>query len=107
VLHDWVQLPDCQPEWILAARKIKTMLTGNLNSSVCSNPAFPGQERHFLRAQLARIFCATTLHPKGMFNMEPMNEDEGAPEIMKVVEDFPMPSTEDLKTTEVWGNSYP
>jgi len=42
-----------------------------------------------------------------MFNMEPLNEDEGAPEVMKVVEDFPMPSTEDLKTTEVWGNSYP
>ena len=42
-----------------------------------------------------------------MFNMEPMNEDEGAPEVMKVVEDFPMPTTEDLKTTEVWGNSYP
>jgi len=83
------------------------VLSGNLNGEVKTNPAFPGLERHLLRAQLARIFCSTTLHPKGLLNMEPINEDEGAPEIMKVVEDFPMPQTEELKQAEVWGNTYP
>lgn len=107
LLQDWVQLPDCKPEHIVAARCVKRVMTGNLNATVPTNPPFPGQERHFLRAQLARIFHATTLHPKGMFNMEALDDTEGAPEVMKVVEDFQFPASEDLKAVETWGNTYP
>lgn len=59
VLHDWVQLPDVRPEQIVASRQVKKIMTGNLNASIESNPPFPGKERHFLRAMLARIFHAT------------------------------------------------
>lgn len=83
------------------------MLTGNLNAEVITNPPFPGSERHFLRAQLARIFVGTALHPKGLFNMEAINEEEGAPEVMKVVDEFLLPQTEDLKQPEIWGNTFP
>lgn len=50
VLEDWIQLPDLKPEHLEAARKIKHVLTGDLNASIDSNPPFPGKERHFLRA---------------------------------------------------------
>jgi len=53
--NDWIQLPDCEPHHIVAARMFAKLLTGNLNSSVDTNPPFPGKERHLLRAQLARI----------------------------------------------------
>ena len=66
-LHDWIQLPDCRPEYIVAARKIKHIFTGDLNASFDSNPTFPGKERHLLRATLARIFSATAVVPKGLF----------------------------------------
>lgn len=66
LLNDWVQLPDARPEHIVAARKIKHVFTGDLNASFDSNPAFPGKERHFLRATLARIFSATAIVPMGL-----------------------------------------
>ena len=91
----------------MAARKVKFLLTGNLNAEVNTNPPFPGCERHFLRAQIARIFVGTAIHPKGLFNMEAINDEEGAPEVMKVVEDFALPQTEELKQMEIWGNTYP
>jgi len=59
LLNDWIQLPECKPEYIAFARLIKHTMTGDLNASINSNPPFPGKERHFLRAQLARIFAAT------------------------------------------------
>lgn len=59
VLSDWIQLPECKPEYICFARMIKHVMSGDLNASIESNPPFPGKERHFLRAQLARIQAAT------------------------------------------------
>lgn len=79
---------------------IKHVFTGNLNSEIQSNPPFPGKERHLLRAQLARISHATQLIPKGM-----LETDEDTNEI-KFAEDFVMPGTEDLKSTETWGNLH-
>lgn len=34
LLNDWIQLPDCRPEWINAARKIRHIFTGDLNAPV-------------------------------------------------------------------------
>ena len=31
ILNDWVQLPDCNPDWVLIARQIKYIFSGNLN----------------------------------------------------------------------------
>lgn len=83
----------------------KTCLTGNLNAEVSNcYPPFPGKERHLLRATLARIFHATALSPKGLFEM---TEEEGEKPEVKVTEDFPFPSAEELKDPAAWGNTLP
>ena len=59
-----------------------------------------------LRATLARIFSATVIVPKGLFEMaEP--EDEFAAPVMKYAEEFVVPGTEELKSLEAWGNLFP
>lgn len=101
LLHDWIQLPDVTPGHIIAARSIKHIFTGDLNACVNANPPFPGKERHLLRAQLARIFHATALIPKGLFEM-----DEETSEI-KFAEEYQMPPVEDLRNLENWSNLLP
>lgn len=70
LLEDWIQLPDTTPAHVNGARLIKHILTGNLNASLDTNPPFPGKERHFLRAQIARITHATTIIPKGLLELD-------------------------------------
>lgn len=101
LLNDWVQLPDLKPEHIKCARNIKHIFTGDLNESICSNPAFPGKERHLLRAQLARIAHAAMIVPKGLFELDEETNE------MKFAEDFTMPATDELKSLETWGNLHP
>ena len=101
LLHDWIQLPDCRPEHIICARMIKHVLTGDLNTTIDSNPPFPGKERHFLRAQLARIFAATAIIPKGLFEIDEETQE------MKFAEEFVVPGTDELKSLEVWANLHP
>ena len=66
-LAEWVALPDLKPRHINNARRIKQMLTGNLNSKIYTNPFFFETEKFYLRAQIARISLSTTLCPKGLF----------------------------------------
>jgi len=99
ILRDWVQLPECRPEHIMAARHIQHVMTGELNNSIQSNPPFPGKERHFLRAQLARIYAATHLSPKGYFSQD---EETGA--MKEGDEGFEFPPTEELNNLENWAN---
>jgi len=68
--NDWVQLPEVQPEHITVAKTIKKMMTGNLDAKIDSCPPFPGNERHLLRAQLARIQHSTEICPKGLFEID-------------------------------------
>jgi radial spoke head protein 4A len=98
ILSDWIQLPECKPEYIAFARLMKHVMTGELNALIDSNPPFPGKERHFLRAQLARIFAATHIAPKGLYEMDEETNK------MKMAEEFALPGTDELKSTEVWGN---
>lgn len=76
ILSDWIQLPDVEPKYIEAARSIKYIVTGNLNAEINSNPKFPGKERHFLRAQIARIAHSTTIVPKGYLAPDENNDKE-------------------------------
>lgn len=99
LLNDWIQLPECKPEHIAFSRLIKHVMIGDLNASINSNPPFPGKERHFLRAQLARIFAATQISPKGVYEMDEETNK------MKFAEEFAVPSTEELKSLEAWGNT--
>jgi len=98
ILSDWVQLPECKPEYIAFSRLMKHVMTGDLNACIDSNPPFPGKERHFLRAQLARIFSATSIAPKGLYEIDEESNK------MKMSEEFALPTTEELKSTEAWGN---
>lgn len=54
-LDAWVQLPDLQPKDIKAAREIKVNFSGDLERKIITNPFFFGKEKHYLRAQIARI----------------------------------------------------
>ena len=105
LLNDWTQLPDCKPEHIEQARKIKHVFSGDLNGTVDSNPTFRGKERHLLRATLARIFSATAIVPKGLYEMA--EEEEGKLPEMKFAEEAPPMGTEELKSLEAWCNIYP
>lgn len=98
VLLDWVQLPEVSPEQIKIAKLIKHVFTGNLFADVDTNPPFPGKERHYLRAQIARITHASLLVPKGMLEF-----DDEANEL-KYAEEWALPSTEELKSLESWGH---
>lgn len=62
---EWTRLPDVTPAQIVAARKITKFFTGDLDAPVESYPPFPGTERNFLRAQIARISAATAVAPAG------------------------------------------
>ena len=56
-----------------------------MNAEIDTNPSFPGKERHLLRATLARIFAATAIAPKGLFEMA---EEEGEKPEAKFAEEF-------------------
>ena len=100
LLDDWIQLPDAKPNHVEAAKQIKYILTGNLNANIDSNPPFPGKERHFLRAQIARITHSTSIIPKGLLEMDEETNKE------KFAEEFAVPSTEELKSLETWCHTH-
>ena len=55
------------------SRKVKVLLTGNLERDIITNPFFFGKEKNYLRAQIARISHSTNLVPTGVWNV---NEEE-------------------------------
>lgn len=101
LLSDWIQLPDSEPKYIKAARHIKYVVTGNLNADLNTNPKFPGKERHFLRAQIARISHNTTIVPKDYYVPNADNDRE-----VDYNEEFAAPSATDLNSLESWAHSY-
>ena len=85
-LGEWQKLPDLSPDDLMSARKIKVLLSGDLERPIYSNPFFFGKEKHYLRAQIARILHSTQLLPKNTFRLvedsereieENVNEDTG------------------------------
>ena len=83
VAHDsmskWTRLPDLSPADIKASRQIKVVFTGDLNRPIYTNPFFFGQEKHYLRAQIARIMHSTTLLPKALWMEDAENPREILP----------------------------
>ncbi|CAD2213376.1 flagellar radial spoke protein [Angomonas deanei] len=75
----WTKLPNVTTTQIAVARLIRTPFTGNLEAPVLAHPKFPGVEKHYLRAQIARIQCASRVAPRDIFVTEgavPEEEDE-------------------------------
>jgi hypothetical protein len=98
----WVRLPAARASHIRAARSIKYLMTGSLDSPVSSMPWFPGKERHLLRAQIARISATCNLAPKGWYE-----EDDGGKikEVENPLDTFP--ALEELETENGWAHSMP
>ncbi|CAF0951862.1 unnamed protein product, partial [Didymodactylos carnosus] len=87
----WVKLPQVTPAQISQARNIKLFLTGDLNRTIDSYPSYPGVEKHYLRAQLARISATTHVSPAGRFKFndeEEEAEEEGGRENYQDNEEF-------------------
>ncbi|UJR09249.1 hypothetical protein I4U23_013495 [Adineta vaga] len=86
----WIKLPIVTPAQIVQARLIKHFFTGDLNKEIVSYPAYPGTEKNYLRAQIARISAATHVSPSGKFRFseEEEEEEESARENYQENEDF-------------------
>lgn len=101
--EEWVKLPNVTSAQVVASRKFKRLLTGNLDSPVASYPPFPGVERDFLRTQIALIGAATLISPDGFFVADP---DADPPAIKpeeqeNIVTNFPKPAA-DLANPDAW-----
>lgn len=68
-LEEWIELPIVTPKQIGVSRNIKKFLTGNLEAPVVSYPLFPGKEKHYLRAIIARISAGTHISPAGFMKI--------------------------------------
>lgn len=75
-LEAWVQLPDLTPSDLQAAREVKVFFSGDLEKKIITNPFFFKREKHFLRAQIARISFGTAIVPKGMYRTVEENDKE-------------------------------
>ncbi|XP_068148118.1 radial spoke head protein 6 homolog A [Drosophila tropicalis] len=64
---DWIELPIVTPRQIVVSRQIKKFFTGDLEADVISYPCFPGKEKHYLRAMIARITAGTYVAPQGYY----------------------------------------
>lgn len=67
VSDDWMELPMVTPSQIQVSREIKKFLTGDLEAEIQSYPCFPGKEKHYLRALIARITAGTYIAPHGYY----------------------------------------
>ncbi|CAG5004318.1 unnamed protein product [Parnassius apollo] len=72
----WTCLPDATPEQIRVARLSLRAMTGDLDAEVQTFPLFEGTERHYLRAQIARIAAATSISPQGFYTFGSGEEEE-------------------------------
>jgi len=67
----WSQLPAVTPHQINVSRRIRKFLSGNLDARIDTTyPKFPGTERHFLRALIARISAGTQISPRNFYKIE-------------------------------------
>jgi len=67
---DWTQLEPVKPTQISLARHISKFFTGDLEANIVSFPVFPGQEKHLLRAQIARITHGAHVAPMTYYNLD-------------------------------------
>jgi len=67
VVGKWELLPRALSNNIILARQMRRFFTGDLNAKVYGFPRFPGAEKDYLRAQIARISASTLISPRGAF----------------------------------------
>lgn len=101
----WTELPQVTPAQISGARLVRKFFTGDLQADVRAFPPFPGKEKEYLRAQIARIGHATILCPKGKFMLE---EDADPPQPVVPVpeEDYVPLKHADMSNPANWCRYY-
>ena len=100
---EWQRLPDISPKQIEASRNIKVLFTGDLKRKIFTNPYFFGEERHYLRAQIARISHSTQLTARVLWRTKEESKreiEENAPEEGEIV----LPSTTVMGNPNSWGH---
>jgi len=100
----WVELPAAQPAAIVASRAIKKHFTGKLDAPVVVHPPFPGSERDYLRAQIARILHSTYVAPGGMFSFD--EDSDAEPKPIAPTEEWEAPAPEDMLDPAAWVHYY-
>eukprot|EP00929_Paragymnodinium_shiwhaense_P027350 TRINITY_DN16067_c0_g1_i1.p1 TRINITY_DN16067_c0_g1~~TRINITY_DN16067_c0_g1_i1.p1 ORF type:complete len:528 (+),score=123.05 TRINITY_DN16067_c0_g1_i1:73-1584(+) len=102
----WVRLPAARASHISAARRMQKLMSGDLASAVLSSPWFPGEERHLLRAQIARISASTVLAVKGWYEVDEETEQKNK---IKLAEDpaGSFPGQDELGTQAGWVHASP
>lgn len=105
----WVLLPDVLYSHIVAAQKIKKLVTGDLGAAVTSFPIFPGTEANYLRAQIARISSESLFAPSGYVvkNDPPEGQEDQAASIDVSAEFGEGPGAEALADAGGWSHAYP
>jgi len=99
VYDKFTQLPNVTPQQIIAARRLKRMFTGNLDTVVGGHPPFPGgTEAGLLRAVIALITSQTHVIPKDILvadeeDVWAIAENEGEED------EFVPPTTAQLSTS--------
>lgn len=99
---DWKKLPDLTPKDIKASREIKVMFTGDLERTIFTNPFFVGKEKHYLRAQIARISFSTTLCPVGLFKLQEENPREIEENAGEEDKELVPPTTNEMANPGMW-----
>jgi len=100
----WVELPMAKPAAITSARELKKHFTGRLDAAVVAHPPFPGTEKDYLRAQIARILHDTYVAPGGMFSFEEDSEEEPKPIVP--TEEWEAPEPEEMAEPSAWVHFY-
>ncbi|KAJ6636267.1 Radial spoke head protein 6 like A [Pseudolycoriella hygida] len=67
---EWIELPKLTSTDIEMSRKIRKYFTGDLSSTIRSNPEFPGIEGNLLRAVIERITTETYVAPVGYYTAD-------------------------------------
>lgn len=104
--QEWIRLPNIRPKEIVAARRIKKLMSGKTTAKVVTHPSFAGTEEVLLRAQIARISADTTLMFKDQLKREGNFGEEDATEPAPN-EEFVAPTAAARLMPEAWQHSEP
>ena len=105
VASKFVALPDVTPAQVVASRSIRKFFTGDLSAPVACYPPFPGVEKNYLRAQLARLSVATVLAPAGKFSLEEP-EEEGGLKVLSASEDYEPKGSAEMAEADGWAHLF-
>eukprot|EP00485_Elphidium_margaritaceum_P003177 CAMPEP_0202688172 /NCGR_PEP_ID=MMETSP1385-20130828/3703_1 /ASSEMBLY_ACC=CAM_ASM_000861 /TAXON_ID=933848 /ORGANISM="Elphidium margaritaceum" /LENGTH=536 /DNA_ID=CAMNT_0049343079 /DNA_START=46 /DNA_END=1656 /DNA_ORIENTATION=+ len=99
----WTQLEDVSPEQIKKSREIYRLFTGDLSAQVGGRQHFEWNEAQLLRAQIARISCATVVAPAEYYQAAAEEEEENSFAV-QLNEEF-VPAEDGGASTDGWVHS--